>query len=216
VGKAEILDKGPNPRFVVANLPAEGFAGEPEERFAARALYEKLYCARGEMENRIKEAQQNPLCRSHQHGLDRPSRSHALGAAGRGVARHRSGCGHPAPRSGSNSSRSVPASRSADQLPAHPSGVSQRLPLPENFPARLCKCPNAAGLKFKELLLTQENELASANVGPCSQTLIVEARNTPGPTLRHQPGRISSKVRFLHAITTLKSKSLQLPERNRV
>jgi hypothetical protein len=28
-------------------------------RFAAPALYEKLYCARGEMENRIKEAQQD-------------------------------------------------------------------------------------------------------------------------------------------------------------
>jgi hypothetical protein len=59
VGKAEILDKGQNPRFVVTNLPAEGFAGEPEERFAAPALYEKLYCLRGEMENRIKEAQQD-------------------------------------------------------------------------------------------------------------------------------------------------------------
>jgi hypothetical protein len=59
VGKAEILDKGQNPRFVVTNLPAEGFAGEPEERFAAPALYEKLYCPRGEMENRIKEAQQD-------------------------------------------------------------------------------------------------------------------------------------------------------------
>jgi hypothetical protein len=59
VGKAEILDKGQNPRFVVTNLPAEGFVGEPEERFAAPALYEKLYCARGEMENRIKEAQQD-------------------------------------------------------------------------------------------------------------------------------------------------------------
>ncbi len=59
VGKAEILDKGPNPRFVVTNLPTEGFAGEPEERFAAPALYEKLYCGRGEMENRIKEAQQD-------------------------------------------------------------------------------------------------------------------------------------------------------------
>ena len=57
--KAEILDKGQNPRFVVTNLPAEGLPGEPQERFAARALYEKLYCARGEMENRIKEAQQD-------------------------------------------------------------------------------------------------------------------------------------------------------------
>jgi Transposase DDE domain group 1 len=59
VGKAEILDKGENPRFVVTNLPAEGLPGEPEERFVAPALYEKLYCARGEMENRIKEAQQD-------------------------------------------------------------------------------------------------------------------------------------------------------------
>ena len=59
VGKAEILDKGQNPRFVVTNLPAEGLPGEPEERFGARRLYEKLYCARGEMENRIKEAQQD-------------------------------------------------------------------------------------------------------------------------------------------------------------
>lgn len=67
VGKAEILDKGENPRFVVTNLPAqgapwrpaEGLPGEPKERFAAPALYEKLYCARGEMENRIKEAQQD-------------------------------------------------------------------------------------------------------------------------------------------------------------
>ena len=59
VGQAEILAKGPNPRFVVTNLPAAGFVGEPEERLAAPALYEKLYCARGAMENRIKEAQQD-------------------------------------------------------------------------------------------------------------------------------------------------------------
>lgn len=35
VGKAEILAKGPHPRFVVTNLPAAGFVGEPEERLAA-------------------------------------------------------------------------------------------------------------------------------------------------------------------------------------
>jgi len=46
VGKAEYLDKGANPRFVVTNLTVE-----------SRRLYEKLYCARGEMENRIKEQQ---------------------------------------------------------------------------------------------------------------------------------------------------------------
>ena len=49
IGKAEYLPKGPNPRFVVTNLPPR-YA-------AARRLYEKLYCARGEMENRIKEQQ---------------------------------------------------------------------------------------------------------------------------------------------------------------
>ena len=49
VGKAEHLDKGPNPRFVVTSLSAREF----EKRY----LYEALYCARGEMENRIKEQQ---------------------------------------------------------------------------------------------------------------------------------------------------------------
>lgn len=52
VGKAEILEKGENPRFIVTNLEAS-----LGRRFAAAALYEKFYCARGEMENRIKEAQ---------------------------------------------------------------------------------------------------------------------------------------------------------------
>lgn len=49
VGKAEHLGKGANPRFVVTSLTA----GE----YDARELYEKMYCARGEMENRIKEQQ---------------------------------------------------------------------------------------------------------------------------------------------------------------
>ena len=49
VGKAEHLEKGSNPRFVVTSLRAE-------ER-EARVLYEEEYCARGEMENRIKEQQ---------------------------------------------------------------------------------------------------------------------------------------------------------------
>ncbi|MFZ1122062.1 MAG: IS1380 family transposase [Candidatus Binataceae bacterium] len=47
VAKAEFLDKGENPRFIVTSLTA----GE----WAAQQLYEKFYCARGEMENRIKE-----------------------------------------------------------------------------------------------------------------------------------------------------------------
>jgi hypothetical protein len=47
VGKAEHLAKGENPRFVVASLNAEVFD--------AKTLYEQEYCARGNMENRIKE-----------------------------------------------------------------------------------------------------------------------------------------------------------------
>ena len=49
VGKAEQLAKGENPRFVVTNLS--------KDEFNARELYEDLYCARGDMENRIKEQQ---------------------------------------------------------------------------------------------------------------------------------------------------------------
>jgi hypothetical protein len=49
IGKAEHLEKGSNPRFIVTSLNW----GEAE----ARQLYEKIYCARGEMENRIKEQQ---------------------------------------------------------------------------------------------------------------------------------------------------------------
>lgn len=44
--KAEHTHQGRNPRFVVTNLNAE-----------AQTLYDDLYCARGEMENRIKEQQ---------------------------------------------------------------------------------------------------------------------------------------------------------------
>lgn len=47
--KAERLHEGPNLRFIVTNLPPE--VGD------AQRLYDDLYCARGEMENRIKEQQ---------------------------------------------------------------------------------------------------------------------------------------------------------------
>ncbi|HEX3447887.1 MAG TPA: IS1380 family transposase, partial [Isosphaeraceae bacterium] len=44
--KAERTAQGPNPRFIVVNVP-----GDPQE------LYEDVYCQRGDMENRIKEQQ---------------------------------------------------------------------------------------------------------------------------------------------------------------
>ena len=48
VAKAEVLAKGPNPRFVVTSLKKAEIRGE--------ALYD-FYCQRGDMENRIKEQQ---------------------------------------------------------------------------------------------------------------------------------------------------------------
>jgi hypothetical protein len=56
VGKAEVLAAGDNPRFIVTNLPAEGFEGDEDRaRFTPTRLYEELYCARGEMENVLKQ-----------------------------------------------------------------------------------------------------------------------------------------------------------------
>jgi len=55
IGKAEVSVLGDNPRFVATNLPARGFKGEDRERFLAARLYEEVYCARGEMENQLKQ-----------------------------------------------------------------------------------------------------------------------------------------------------------------
>ena len=48
IAKAEITAQGRNPRFVVTSL---------SESYDTQAVYEDLYCARGESENRIKEQQ---------------------------------------------------------------------------------------------------------------------------------------------------------------
>ena len=49
IGKAEWTTGEANPRFIVTSLPSGAID--------ARRLYEVIYCARGEMENRIKECQ---------------------------------------------------------------------------------------------------------------------------------------------------------------
>jgi hypothetical protein len=46
IARLEHADKGDNPRYIVTNLTGD-----------AGTLYDQLYCARGEAENRIKEAQ---------------------------------------------------------------------------------------------------------------------------------------------------------------
>jgi hypothetical protein len=78
VGKAEYLAKGPNPRFVVTSLPLD--------QIDAATLYEQEYCARGDMENRIKEQQlylfadrtSTALMRSNQIRLWLSSAAYAL------------------------------------------------------------------------------------------------------------------------------------------
>ncbi len=51
VAKAEYLDKGDNPYFLVTSLSQALYL------YAATEVYEGLYCPHGEMENRIKEQQ---------------------------------------------------------------------------------------------------------------------------------------------------------------
>jgi len=46
IAKAEYSDRGANPRYVLTNLEGR-----------SQSLYDDIYCARGEMENRIKEQQ---------------------------------------------------------------------------------------------------------------------------------------------------------------
>jgi hypothetical protein len=56
IGKAEVMKEGENPRFVVTNLPAKGFKKDKDKtRFSPARLYEELYCARGDMENKLKQ-----------------------------------------------------------------------------------------------------------------------------------------------------------------
>ena len=54
IARIEHGPKGRNPRFIVTNLDSQ-----------AKALYERVYCQRGEMENRIKEAAARPVRRPH-------------------------------------------------------------------------------------------------------------------------------------------------------
>ena len=56
IGKAEVTREGDNPRFVVTNLPPKRFQGDKDRtRFTPQRLYEELYCARGDMENLLKQ-----------------------------------------------------------------------------------------------------------------------------------------------------------------
>ena len=58
IGKAELTSGKENPRFIVTNIDNGAAWAEGLEIFDdGRNLYEQFYCARGDMENRIKEQQ---------------------------------------------------------------------------------------------------------------------------------------------------------------
>ena len=70
VGKAEIANGKRNPRFIVTNITGEEPWAKDDPLFQnGRCLYEKFYCSRGDMENRIKEQQLDMFA-------DRTSTSH--------------------------------------------------------------------------------------------------------------------------------------------
>jgi hypothetical protein len=52
VAKAEVTAEGANPRFVVTSLPRQGFG---QRALDAQRTYEEIYCARGNMENVLKQ-----------------------------------------------------------------------------------------------------------------------------------------------------------------
>jgi len=58
IGKAEVTNGKKNPRYIVTDIEGdEEWAENVEELKDGKNLYEKFYCARGEMENKIKEQQ---------------------------------------------------------------------------------------------------------------------------------------------------------------
>jgi Transposase DDE domain group 1 len=84
IAKAEYLPGKANPRFVVTSLPEWEVTWEEEVIWNdARTVYEKQYCARGEMENRIKEQQLDLFAdRTSTHGLKSNQLRVWLAAAG--------------------------------------------------------------------------------------------------------------------------------------
>ena len=56
IAKAEVLHDKENPRFIATNLPEGGFPKDAQtDRFHTENAYEDFYCARGDMENQIKQ-----------------------------------------------------------------------------------------------------------------------------------------------------------------
>ena len=120
--------KGRNPRFIVTNLDGQ-----------AKALYERVYCQRGKMENRIKEQQ---LCRPH---LEPPVVDESIsgGARGPGLYPARDDAPHGTARHGpcpsampNPATTASEARRGGDPKYPHRRGAAvEHLPRPSVVPA---------------------------------------------------------------------------------
>ena len=69
IGKAEVLGDKDNPRFIVTNLPVDGW--DQPGRFEPQNCYENFYCQRGEAENHVKQQQLDLFAtRSSSHWME--------------------------------------------------------------------------------------------------------------------------------------------------
>ena len=124
--KAEQTARGANPRFVVTNL-----------KQTDRYLYDQMYCARGDMENRIFGPTDGSVCRTGflSPFLAQPVSAVAVGVGlypDRGIAPHRAeeygaGRGQSEPHS---SDPVADRSGGTAQYPPHPAAAFQRLSTP--------------------------------------------------------------------------------------
>ena len=145
IGKAEHLDKGANPRFIVTSLKRKAID--------AQTLYEQVYCARGEMENRIKECQldlfadrtSTATMAANQLRLWFSSFAYVLLI---GAAPHRS-AGH---RAGASHLRHHPPEAAQTRRPRHRLGPAHqdrhRLGLPASGRVRSRACPAARAARL--------------------------------------------------------------------
>jgi hypothetical protein len=118
VAKAEHLPKRSNPRFVVTSLAAD--------EIDARTLYEDVYCARGQVENRIKACLAPRGDLGGRPGAASSSTCSPIAPRPRPCAPTSSGCGsHPSlPSCSMRSAGSAFATPSSRAPPAAPSGSS--------------------------------------------------------------------------------------------
>ena len=182
IARLEHGPKGANPRYVITNLEGE-----------AKALYERLYCARGEMENRIKEQQlalfadrtschkwwpnqfpSDPLIARLYADRDDPP----AGAEGH----------HDGPGSGGHYPPQAPEDRRRrhTQHPPRPPPSLQRLPVPGPGPARRHQAQAGIAGPFPYPTQTHKRRRRLPARAPLAQNRPKQAKTGNG-TDNHQP-----------------------------